>query len=212
MQRQLSAKPKRKAARILWVKGRLLRAEPLSQGLRTGVRCRREIRSMKLAVGDVVVYGNHGVGFIAARKTQAILGTKQEVVVVQLEGDLTVTLPLELARGHLRPPASEADIRRVGEALREDGELSSDPWLSRRTRTLEKLTGANPVQLAEIVSEGAQRERLRLAKGSKPQLSSGEREIFTKARKLLSVEVAFALGMQPAAADGWIDEQLARRG
>jgi CarD family transcriptional regulator len=165
---------------------------------------------MKLAPGDLVVYGNHGVGCVAARKEQTVLGTTCEVVVVELEGDLTVTLPLELAQKQLRPLASEADLRRVGEALRDDGQLSVVPWLSRRRETLGKLTGGNPVQLAEIVSEGAQRERLRLARGSKSQLSSGEREIFSKARTLLSGEIALALDIQPAAADGWIDKHLAR--
>lgn len=165
---------------------------------------------MNLSVGDLVVYGNHGVGRIAARKEQNILGTAREVVVIELEGALTATLPLELAQTQLRPLASGADLRRVREALRDDGQLNVDPWLSRRRETLEKLTGGNPVQLAEIVSEGAQRERLRAAKGSKPQLSPGEREIFSKARRLLSGEIALALGIQPAAADGWIDKHLAR--
>lgn len=159
-------------------------------------------------MGDVVVYGNHGVGQVAALKRQSVLGTTRDVVVVALE-ELTVTLPLELARTRLRPLASKADVRRVGETLRHDAELSSDPWLSRRRTTLEKLTGGDPLLLAEIVSEGAQRERLRVAKGGK-QLASAEREIFAKARSLLSDEIALALGIQQAAADDWIDEQLAR--
>ena len=165
---------------------------------------------VNLAVGDLVVYGNHGVGRIAARKEHTILGTAREVVVIELEGELTATLPLELAQTQLRPLASGADLRRVREALRDDSQLNVDPWLSRRRATLEKLTGGNPVQLAEIVSEGAQRERLRAAKGSKPQLSTGEREIFGKARRLLSGEIALALGIQAAAAEGWIDKHLAR--
>jgi CarD family transcriptional regulator, regulator of rRNA transcription len=165
---------------------------------------------VKLAVGDLVVYGTHGIGRVVARKEQAVLGTTREVVVIELEDGLTVTLPLERAREQLRPLATEADVRRVRKTLRDDRALSIGPWLSRRQATLQKLTGADPVQLAEIVSEGAQRERMRLAKGSKPQLSAGEREIFVKARKLLSGEIAQALGIQPSAADGWIDEQLGR--
>ena len=165
---------------------------------------------VKLAVGDLVVYGNHGAGFIAARREQTILGTQQEVIVIQLEDDLTVTLPLDLAREQLRPPAGKSDIDRVRRALREDRELGSDPWLARRTASLEKLTSGNPVQLAELVSEGAQRERFRRARGNKQQLSPGEREIFTKARRLLSREVAVALGMESSAADGWIEEHVAR--
>ena len=165
---------------------------------------------VNLAVGDLVVYANHGAGSIAARKTQTVLGKTCEVVVVELDEGLTVTLPLELAQQLLRSLASEADLRRVQETLRGDSVLSVDPWLSRRKQTLEKLAGGSPVELAEIVSEGAQRDRERRTKGSKPLGSSGERDVFVKARRLLSDEIALTRGIQPDAADVWIEEQLAR--
>lgn len=165
---------------------------------------------MRLAVGDVVVYGTHGIGRIAAREQQMVLGATREVVVLELEEGLTVTLPLGRAQEQLRPLASEADMDRVREALREDRVLSRDPWLSRRRETLAKLTGGDPVELAEIVGDGVQRERARQAKGDKPRLSTGEREIFVRARNLLSGEIARARGIQQAEADGWIEEQLTR--
>jgi len=172
----------------------------------------RYVAHVKLAVGDMVVYGTHGIGRVVAREEQVVLGATREVVVVELQDGLTVTLPLGRARSQLRPLATEADVRQVRDALREDRALSVDPWLSRRRETVEKMTGGDPVRLAELVSEGAQRERMRLAKSGKQQLSPGEREVFVKARKLLAGEIALALGMQPAAADGWIDDQLARPG
>ncbi len=75
---------------------------------------------------------------------------------------------------------------------------------------MKKLTEGDPVKLAEIVSEGAQRERMRRARGARPQLSAGERELFQRARRLLSGEIALARDIQQSAADGWIDEQLMR--
>ncbi len=168
---------------------------------------------VKLAVGDIVVYGTHGIGRVAAREEQLVLGaTREVVVVVELADGLTVTLPLGRAREQLRPLASEADVHRVQKTLREDRILSVGPWLSRRRETLAKLTGSDPVELAEIVGDGAQRERTQRANGNKPQLSSGEREIFVKAWKLLSGEIARARGLGQAEADGWIDEQLTRAG
>lgn len=165
---------------------------------------------MKLAVDDLVVYGAHGIGRIAAREERVVLGAAREVVVVELPDELTITLPLERAREQLRPLAGAADLRRVREALRADRDLSDDPWLSRRREVLEKLAGGDPVQLAEIVGDGARRERARRAKGAKPELSPGEREVFTKAWKLLAGEVARARGLDQAGADAWIAEQLER--
>jgi RNA polymerase-interacting CarD/CdnL/TRCF family regulator len=164
---------------------------------------------VKLTVGDLVVYGNHGIGRIAAREEQEVFGEAQEVVVLELE-ELRVTLPLGLARRQLRPLANEAELRRVGEALSDDGAVSSRNWLSRRKETLEKLIGGTPVELAQIVSEGAQRELLRSAAGGKRNVASSEREIFTKAHRLLSEEIALALDIHPTAADSWIDRHLAR--
>jgi RNA polymerase-interacting CarD/CdnL/TRCF family regulator len=166
---------------------------------------------MKLAVGDFVVYGIHGVGRVVARERKLTLhGAPSEVVVLALEDGLTVTLPLMQARGQLRPVADEEDLLKIRETLRADRELSAGPWLTRRAELQAKLTGSDPVQLAEIVVEGAQRERLRLATGSKSPLSPGERAFFVRARKLLAGEIAVARGQEHAAADGWIDEQLAR--
>ena len=165
---------------------------------------------MKLAVGDLVVYGNHGIGRVAARGKQEVLGESQDVVVLELE-ELKVTLPLTLAATQLRPLADKADVRRVGAALRDDQELSSGNWLSRQRATREKLIGGTPVELAQIVSEGAQRERLRSANGGgKAPLSLSERQLYTRARALLSNEVALALEIEPAAAETWIDGHLIR--
>lgn len=164
---------------------------------------------MELAVGDLVVYGNHGIARVAARREQEVRGEMQEVVVLELE-QLTVTLPLRLARAQLRSVASKADLDRVGVVLRDDEELSSRNWLSRRREALEKLVGGTPVELAQIVSEGAQRERLRSASGGRAQLSMSERELYKRARTLLANEVALALHVQPVAAETWIDRHLIR--
>ena len=148
---------------------------------------------MNLAVGDVVVYGTHGMGRITGRRKQVVAGAKQEVVVLELQEGLTVTLPVERALEQLRPPASAADLREVQVALRAPRELSQDTWLVRRREMQAKLADGRPVLLAEIVGEGAQRER-RPTSGKVTKLSGSEKELFTRARQLLSDEVAMARG------------------
>jgi RNA polymerase-interacting CarD/CdnL/TRCF family regulator len=71
---------------------------------------------------------------------------------------------------------------------------------------------AIPVELAELIADGARREWALAAKGIKSQLSPGERELFVKARQLLSNEIALVRGVEPAEANAWIDEQLTRTG
>ena len=164
---------------------------------------------MRLTVGDVAIYGTHGIGRITERFESVVVGVRQEVVVLELNDGLRVTLPRARAEERLRPVANEADVQRVGAMLRDDCGLSSDPWLSRRQNTVDKLTKGGLVGLAALVSEGAKREQARESKASK-QLSPMEREVFMKARKLLSSELALALDVELAEAEAWIDEQLAR--
>jgi CarD family transcriptional regulator len=164
---------------------------------------------MRLGVGDLVVYPPHGIGLVAAREKRGVPGAEREVVVLKLADGLTVRLPLERAREHLRPAASEADMRRVQDTLRVEHVLKSDPWLKRRKDAQAKLAGGDPIELAEIVRDGAQRERTLAGNTAGSQLSLSERELCARARRLLAGEIAMTRGFEPAEADAWIDEQLA---
>jgi CarD family transcriptional regulator len=156
----------------------------------------------------MVVYAAHGAGHVAARDRRVVLGKRQEVIVLALAGGLSVELPVERAHELLRPLASEADMSQVQKTLGADHAANRDPWLKRRRDSQAKLTGGDPIELAEIIRDSAHRECTPRAKS---QLS-GERDLFVKARQLLSNEIALARGVEPAEANAWIDEQLTRTG
>jgi CarD family transcriptional regulator len=137
-----------------------------------------------------------------------VLGVEQEIVVLELAGGLSVTLPMQRALEQLRPPVGEEDVRRVQETLREDVVVSEDVWVKRLKQGQAKLRGGDPLELAEVVRDGARRERMLSGKGTKSQLSRGERELYVRARQLLSGEIGLARGLELAEADAWIDEQL----
>ena len=163
-----------------------------------------------LAVGDVVVYGSHGIGRVRARQKQIVLGVEREMVEVELVDGMTVTLPIGRAQEQLRPLATESDLRRVQATLRKGRALDPDAWTKRREGARKKLSEGDPVGLAELVRDGAQRERGRSGKGANSRLSTSEDELSAKARQLLAAEVALARGVQPAEADAWIEEQLSK--
>ena len=165
---------------------------------------------VKLSVGDIVVYGTHGIGRIAARKSVRMGGEVQDVVVLELEDELTVTLTVDRAQEQLRPLASDADLTHIRNALREDRAVSGDPWLTRKRDTVAKLTAGNPIALAEIVRDGALRERELKARKKPAQLSPGEKELYLKAWHLLADEIARVRDLGPEEVDAWIDEQLGR--
>jgi CarD family transcriptional regulator, regulator of rRNA transcription len=157
------------------------------------------------------VYPGHGPGRVAAREKRVVFGAEQEVVVLELGDGLSVTLPMQLACELLRPLVSEAGLSRVQETLREDGALSGDVWVKRLKQVQAKLRGGDPLELAEIVRDGARRERTLTASGASWKLSS-EKALCVMARKRLAAEIGLVRGLDLAEVDAWIDEQLASIG
>lgn len=158
----------------------------------------------------MVAYGSHGAGPVAARETRIVAGKRQEVVVLALANGLSIELPLERAQELLRPLADEAALAHVQKTLSQDQAASGDTWLKRRQDSLAKLSNGDPVSLAEIIRDGASRDVTVSNTRVKSALSPGERELSTKARELLSIEIALVRGLEQGEANTWIDEQLAR--
>src|SRR5262245_58918497 len=121
-------------------------SEPGGRLLRAGYPER-----VRLAIGDVVVYGAHGAGHVAARERALVLGAMQETLVLELADGLSVTLSMERARELLRPLLSEADLRRVQKTLREEHTPSDLVWLKRMKDTQIKVAGGDPLRLAEVI-------------------------------------------------------------
>jgi CarD family transcriptional regulator len=158
---------------------------------------------MRLAVGDAVVYGAHGAGSITARKTRVVLGERQEVIVLALSGGLSIELPLARGRELLRPVADEQEIRRVQRTLSADAVTSEESWVKRQQDMQTRLHST--LGLAEIVRDVTSRDAAR-----RPlQLSPSESQLLTKARELLTTEIALSRGVERAEASDWIDAQLA---
>jgi RNA polymerase-interacting CarD/CdnL/TRCF family regulator len=154
------------------------------------------------------VYGWHGAGAVSARESRVVLGTRREVIVLDLAGGLRVELPLDQAHERLRPLADESDLRRIQETLASDQPVNEETWLKRQREALAKLTSGDPIGLAEIIRDSSRRERKQSAKSARPLLSPQEREVLTHARRLLSTEIALLRGIAPDEADAWIERQL----
>ena len=163
------------------------------------------MNGVDLAVGDLVVYGSHGVGRVMTR--HAAVGDRQEAVSVKFAAGLIVMLPLERARLTLRPLAAEAELVQVVRVLRSDRTIDSQTW-SKRLRALQaKVATGEIVAWAEIVRDGIKGDQDRSQKGGSWPAPS-ERQLYLKARALLAAEVAAVRETEPQEADAWIVEQV----
>ncbi len=155
----------------------------------------------RLAVGDLVVYASHGIGRVESREGD---GDGGEMLVLVFENGLKVTLPLDRARITLRPLSGKAELAEVQRTLGSDSPPAAEHWSRRHRNSQAKLAGGSVEGLAEIVRDGAQRERERAKGGTAPITN----KLYRTARKLLVAEVAVARGIEPDAADAWIVQQL----
>jgi RNA polymerase-interacting CarD/CdnL/TRCF family regulator len=155
----------------------------------------------RLAVGDLVVYASHGIGRVESRELRRGSG---EMLVLVFESGLKVTLPLDRARNALRSLSSESELEEVQRTLGSDAPPAPEHWSRRHRNSQAKLVGGTVGGLAEIVRDGAHRERERVKGGTAPIRN----QLYRAARKLLVAEVAAARGIEPDAADAWIVEQI----
>ncbi len=161
---------------------------------------------LKLAVGDVVVYASHGVGRIVARQGGG--RGEEETIVHEFGTELTVTLPLDRAQESLRPLSGKPELESVQKTLSDDWSPAVEPWSKRYRSIQDKVRAGDVTALAEVVRDGAQRERQLALRGGQ-SASPSERHLYLKARRLLAEEIGLARGIVTDDADDWIAEQIA---
>jgi RNA polymerase-interacting CarD/CdnL/TRCF family regulator len=162
-------------------------------------------QSLGLSVGDLAVYASHGVGRVES--TQPSRKDPPETLTLVFESGLRVTLPAARARDALRPLSGPDELEAVRRTLSADVSPTNEPWSSRH-RTLRQTVAAGTILgLAEVVRDGVQREWTLAAGTGRPPAPS-ERELYLKARHLLAAEIAACRGIETAAADAWIIQQI----
>ena len=140
------------------------------------------------------------------KETRELLGEKRDYLTIKiLHNEMTVMVPCENAhRAGLRRVINEEQVKRVIEVL--TGEMSEMPknWNRRFKHNREKIKTGDVFELAEVVRNLAIRE---WEKG----LSTGEKQMYTRAKKILASEFMYALEKDEAGAEAYLDELLEER-
>jgi CarD family transcriptional regulator len=157
-------------------------------------------------VGDNVVYPHHGAGVVLKRESRDMMGESKDYLTIKiLHNDMTVMVPCENAhRAGLRRVIDEEAVQRVIGVL--TGEVSEMPknWNRRFKYNREKIKTGDVYELAEVVRNLAIRE---MEKG----LSTGEKQMYTRAKKILASEFMYALDKDADGAEEYIDGLLEER-
>jgi CarD family transcriptional regulator len=142
-------------------------------------------------IGDKVVYPMHGAGVIEAIEEREVLGETRQYYVMHLPvGNMKVFVPLDNVHSlGLRGVISVAEVGNVLEVLQTPQDLVVQAWNRRYRANLEKIRGGNIIDVAEVVSALAQRDK---EKG----LSTGEKKMYENALQILLSELALVENSQ----------------
>jgi CarD family transcriptional regulator len=161
-------------------------------------------RRKRYKVGDQVVYPQHGVATIRKIEDKEVLGEKQSYLVLELdEGDLTLMVPAAAVeevgiRNLIGKEQVEEVLGILGKAKVTDG---ADNWSRRFKANSEKLRSGDIQMVAEVVRNLSIRDK---QKG----LSTGERRMLNRARRILAGEIAVALKLDPEGAEEVLENAL----
>ena len=164
----------------------------------------REIENIEFELGDNVVYPHHGAGKVLKKERKKMFGEEREYLTIKiLHNDMTVMVPCENAgKAGLRRVIDEDTVKKVLAVLQDEVSEMPKNWNRRFKHNRDKIKTGDIYELAEVVRNLAIREH---EKG----LSTGEKQMFTRAKKILASELMYALDKDEDAAEAYLDELLA---
>jgi CarD family transcriptional regulator len=163
-----------------------------------------EIECIEFELGDHVVYPHHGAGKVLKKEEMEMLGEKREYLTIKiLHNDMTVRVPTEnAALAGLRRVIDEETVQKVLDVLRDEVSEMPKNWNRRFKHNRDKIKTGDIYELAEVVRNLSLREN---EKG----LSTGEKQMFTRTKKILASELMYALDKDEEEAESYLDELLA---
>jgi CarD family transcriptional regulator len=162
-----------------------------------------EVEYIEFELGDNVVYPHHGAGKVCAKEIKEIFGERREYLTIKiLHNDMTVNVPAENAeRVGLRKVIDEEAVKKVVKYLTSGGTEMPKNWNRRFKHNRDKMKTGDVFELAEVV------RNLSLRDGEKG-LSTGEKQMYVKAKKILASELMYAKNLSEDDAFVWLEGVL----
>jgi CarD family transcriptional regulator len=154
-------------------------------------------------VGDKVVYPQHGAGVVVGREQRAVLGEEREYLTIRIfASDMTVMVPADgTDAAGIRPVIGSEEIDLVLSGLRGEEVAIAGNWNRRFKHNRDKMRTGDVLELVEVIRNLLNRSL------SKP-LSSGERQMLSRAKRILASEIQYAKDLDEQGAQLYLDELL----
>jgi CarD family transcriptional regulator len=141
---------------------------------------------------------------VLKKEEMEMLGETREYLTIKiLHNDMTVRVPTENAAiAGLRRVIDEETVQKVLDVLRDTVSEMPKNWNRRFKHNRDKIKTGDIYELAEVVRNLSLRE-------SEKGLSTGEKQMYTRSKKILASELMYALDKDEEEAENYLDELLA---
>ncbi len=158
---------------------------------------------MTFKVGETVVYPHHGAATVEEIVTRKVKGVDTTYLVLRVnQGDLVIQVPADnVEEVGVRDVVDERGVEEVLGVLREAEVEEPSNWSRRFKANQEKISNGDIVRVSEVVRDLSRRDA---DKG----LSAGEKRMLTKARQILTSELALARNIDEEEAGALLDVVL----
>ncbi len=154
-------------------------------------------------VGDTVVYPQHGAGRIVDMVDQDFQGEPRSYFLIEiLHNQMTVMVPVDgLDKAGIRAVISQQEVEELVGVLRDDPTKMPVNWSRRVRHNRDKIKTGDIFEIADVLRNLALRD-------SERGLSTGEKQMFGKVRRIMASELMCAMSMTEDEALQFLDTIL----
>jgi CarD family transcriptional regulator len=154
-------------------------------------------------VGDTVVYPQHGAGRIVDMVDQDFQGELRSYFLIEiLHNQMTVMVPVDgLDKAGIRAVITEQEVEELVAVLRDDATHMPVNWSRRVRHNRDKIKTGDIFEIADVLRNLALRDCER-------GLSTGEKQMFGKVRRIMASELMVAKVMSEDEALQFLDTIL----
>lgn len=154
-------------------------------------------------VGDKIVYPMHGAGVIDSIEKIDFMGEEKEYFMLKMPiGEMDISIPADKIEDmNIREIISKEEGKKVLEILDEEATEMNSNWTKRYRENQDILKTGDIFEIAEMV------RNLSLLDNEKG-LSTTEKKLLNRARRILASELVMAGSLEKEEAEKMIDESI----
>lgn len=154
-------------------------------------------------IGDKIVYPNHGAGIIDSIEKKEFLGEEKDYFILKMPiGSMDISIPMaNIDKMNIREVIGKEEGDEVLKILDDDPTQMSSNWNVRYRQNQEVIKSGDIFEIAKMVRNLAILDK-------KKGLSTTEKKLLNRARRIMASELVMAGSLEKEKAEEMIDESI----